>query len=91
MNYSAIVSGMSGILFLIPEATAAAESYPLFNCDISVIISSSETGSDNPSLVSPDCPFCSLFSFPSPFCVFAPSKTSKRYCQVDFCNQCAAE
>ena len=69
---------MSGMLFLIPEATAAAESYPLFNCDISVIISSSETGSDNPSLVSPDCPFVSLFSFPSTFCPFAASKNVDR-------------
>ena len=66
-----MVSGMSGILFLIPEATAAAESYPLFSWDMSVIISSSDTGSDNPSFVSPDCPFCSLVSFPSPFWIFS--------------------
>ena len=73
-----MVSGISGILFLIPAATAAAESYPLLSCDISVMISSSEVASDNPPFVSPGCPFCSLLSIPSLFSsVVSLSKSRK--------------
>ena len=89
MYYSAMVSGISGMLFLIPDATAAAESYPLFSCEISVIISSSEVASDKPPFVSPGCDvftFCSLLSFASLFSSrFSSATVNKLYTDKNMC------
>ena len=70
--YSAIVSGISGMLFLAPDVTAAAaESYPSLSCETSVIISSSEVASDSPPLFASPSAACCVDVVP--FCLLCSS------------------
>ena len=76
-----MVSGISGMLFLNPAATAAAESYPSI-CDISVIISSSDVASDNPPFASTLCPFCFSSLFSSTFSLPPSSEIKVHFIEI---------